>query len=581
MSHHRESIQSKLAVLYGHERAAELVGPLVARLDAFAAAHPPRPPLAPAERLTEDDVILITYGDQVCAEGEPPLHTLGHAIDDLFGGVVSGVHILPFYPYTSDDGFSVVDYTAVDPMLGSWEDLAPLRGRYRLMYDAVLNHISASSAWFKSFLLGEPEAEARFITLDPATDVSQVTRPRTHPLLTRFETADGDRWVWTTFSEDQIDINFANPEVLLAILDVVLFYVAQGADLLRLDAVGYIWKELGTRCIHLPQAHAIVQLLRSALDVAAPHVLLVTETNVPHADNISYFGDGTNEAQMVYQFPLAPLVLNAFQAGAATHLTRWASGLAAPTAQTTFFNFLASHDGIGVVPASGILSNDEVDALVLQALEHGGRVSYKTNPDGTQSPYELNITLFDMLSNPASADPYAIDRMVCANAIMLALQGVPGVYVHSLVGSHNNLLGLASTGRARTINREKWSYEALRQQLAEPGGRAATVLARMSRLIQARRHMRAFHPNSPQKVLAGDPAVFSLLRGGDDAAPLVLCLHNVSALPHELSLTAARLGFDDGASLVDMLGGAHYRPSGDGLLRITLAPYQVLWLGAE
>ncbi|HEU4323052.1 MAG TPA: alpha-amylase family glycosyl hydrolase [Roseiflexaceae bacterium] len=574
-----DRIHSHLAALYGEAQAAPLLEQLRVRLERFAREYPQlgqAPP--PAERLTEDDVVLITYGDQVAAPGEPPLRTLGDTLRTLFRDVAGAVHILPFYPFTSDDGFSVVDYTAVDPQLGDWEDVALLGRRYRLMFDAVVNHISASSAWFQAFLRGEPGAEARFITLPADTDVSLVTRPRTHPLLTRFDTPAGPRYVWTTFSTDQIDLNFANPDVLLAIVDVLLLYAARGAALIRLDAIGYLWKQIGTHSIHLEQAHRVVKLFRAALDIAAPGVLLITETNVPHVDNISYFGDGSDEAQLVYQFPLAPLVLHSFRSGSAHALSDWAADLQPPSDRTGFFNFLASHDGIGVVPASGILSPDDVAALVERTLQHGGRVSYKSNPDGSQSPYELNITLFDALSDPAAVDPHAVDRFAAAHAIVLALQGVPGIYVHSLIGSHNNHAGLAETGRARTINREKWRREELAARLADSDSHEAAVFARMERLIRARRAEPAFHPASPQRVLTAGDSVFALLRGAPERGEVVVCVHNVSDVPQTLALDGFALGLPPGARLRDLLGGPGATVDVHAVLSLTLAPYQTLWL---
>ncbi|WP_245863658.1 alpha-amylase family glycosyl hydrolase, partial [Candidatus Viridilinea mediisalina] len=344
-----DHIRSHLTALYGVGPGAESYARLAALLAAFALRYVPP---EPQPRLSEDAVLLITYGDQVHEPGCTPLQSLAALLDDSFQRVVSGVHILPFYPYTSDDGFSVVDYLAVDPALGSWDDLIPLRNHYRLMFDAVVNHISASSQWFQAFLQGVPGAESRFHVVDPATDLSGVTRPRTTPLLTPFETPTGTQHVWTTFSADQIDLNFANPELLLEMTAILLEYVNRGASLIRLDAIGYLWKRAGTSCIHLEETHRVVQFWRACLDAVAPHVLLITETNVPHADNISYFGDGSNEAQLVYQFPLAPLVLHAFAAGDAEPLTKWAQALAPPGPNTAFFNFLASHDGIGVVPAT-------------------------------------------------------------------------------------------------------------------------------------------------------------------------------------------------------------------------------------
>jgi len=570
MSDPRARIQALIDAIYGQPAGAAITPRLLAMLDAFVARHPPAPPRPPAERLTENDVILITYGDQVRQADRPPLQTLHETLDTTFAGIVSGVHILPFFPSTSDDGFSVVDYRAVDPALGTWADIERLGQRYRLMFDAVVNHISASSAWFRDVLAGVPGAEARFHILDPATDLRGVTRPRTTPLLTPFETPTGVRYVWTTFSADQIDLNFANPEVLLEMTDVLLAYVERGASLIRLDAIGYLWKEPGTACIHLPNTHRIVQLWRAVLDVAAPDVLLITETNVPHADNVSYFGDGSNEAQLVYQFPLAPLVLHAFASGDATRLSGWARDLAPPTPTTAFFNFLASHDGIGVVPATGILSQSEVQDLCARVERHGGRVSYKTNPDGSQSPYELNCTWFDALSDPASgeAPDRAIERFVASQAIMLALQGVPGIYVHSLVGSPNYQRGLEATGRFRTLNREKWTRADLEARLADPRRREGAVLRRMATLIRARRSERAFHPNGPQRVLDLHPAVFALERRTPEGDAAVLCLHNVSDARQRLLAPGA-----GGAR--DLLSGTRYASGTDV---VELAPYQAAWL---
>lgn len=570
MSDPRARIQALIDAIYGQPAGAAITPRLLAMLDAFVARHPPAPPRPPAERLTENDVILITYGDQVREADRPPLQTLHETLDTTFAGIVSGVHILPFFPSTSDDGFSVVDYRAVDPALGTWADIERLGQRYRLMFDAVVNHISASSAWFRDVLAGVPGAEARFHILDPATDLRGVTRPRTTPLLTPFETPTGVRYVWTTFSADQIDLNFANPEVLLEMTDVLLAYVERGASLIRLDAIGYLWKEPGTACIHLPNTHRIVQLWRAVLDVAAPDVLLITETNVPHADNVSYFGDGSNEAQLVYQFPLAPLVLHAFASGDATRLSGWARDLAPPTPTTAFFNFLASHDGIGVVPATGILSQSEVQDLCARVERHGGRVSYKTNPDGSQSPYELNCTWFDALSDPASgeAPDRAIERFVASQAIMLALQGVPGIYVHSLVGSPNYQRGLEATGRFRTLNREKWTRADLEARLADPRRREGAVLRRMATLIRARRGERAFHPNGPQRVLDLHPAVFALERRTPEGDAAVLCLHNVSDARQRLLAPGA-----EGAR--DLLSGTRYASGTDV---VELAPYQAAWL---
>jgi sucrose phosphorylase len=517
--------------------------------------------------LTERDAILITYGDQIQSPDEKPLRTLSKFSEKYLANSVSGIHILPFYPWTSDDGFSVVDYRQVDSNLGAWDDISAMRSHFRLMFDGVINHISAQSEWFQGFLRDDPKYRDYFITVDGAPNLSDVVRPRTLPLLTNFKTSSSEKRVWTTFSADQIDLNYKNPEVLLEILDILLMYTERGADFIRLDAIAYLWKESGTTCIHLPQAHHVIQFLRAAFDEVAPHVQLITETNVPHADNISYFGDGHNEAQLVYNFALPPLTLHTFHTGDARVLSAWAKTLELPSDKTTFFNFLASHDGIGVNPARGILSDAEIDSLVSKTLAHGGLISYKQNPDGTQSPYEMNINYFDALSNPNENESMDVQVkcFIAAQAIMLALLGVPGIYFHSLFGSRGWLAGVEQTQRNRTINREKCQRDELENQLADEDSLRYKVFSRYARLLQARSALPAFHPHGTQKILDMHSSVFAVERTSPDGTSRVLCLHNVSQ--HTVSFSTQ---FNSGIDL--------YTNQSLQISNITLEPYQILWV---
>jgi glucosylglycerate phosphorylase len=556
------AIYNHLRTLYGEAPGDEAFEKLRARLIAS--------PLRPGVRHSERDTILITYGDQLREPDRAPLRTLAEFCDQHLHGVVSGIHILPFYPYSSDDGFSVIDYTQVDPALGTWDDVARLGQNFRLMFDGVINHISAQSESFKAFLRDDPKYRDYFIVVESDPDLSQVVRPRTLPLLTEFTTPSGAKRVWTTFSADQIDLNYANPDVLLHIIDVLLFYVAHGAELIRLDAIAYLWKEIGTSCIHLPQTHRVIQLLRAILDEVAPHVLLITETNVPHRDNISYFGDGRNEAQLVYNFALPPLTLHTFRTGEATNLTRWAASLATPSDETTFFNFLASHDGIGLNPARGILRDDEIDALVDQVVAHGGRVSYKHNPDGSSSPYELNINYFDALSDPNSTEAISLqtDRFVAAHAIMFSLAGVPGIYFHSLFGSRGWPEGVMLTGQHRTINRQKLDRAEVERELIDPQTRRHQVFNRLKRLLHIRLASNAFQPQSRQQVMALSDHVFAVERAS--ATEQVLCLHNVTSGLQTIQLEHEWYTTTDLITAQALTGNT-----------LTLAPYQVRWLRGD
>ncbi|MGL4610276.1 MAG: sugar phosphorylase [Trueperaceae bacterium] len=491
------------------------------------------PPKQNTNVSSERDVVVIIYGDQISTEGETPLKTLHGFANKYLNKAVTGIHLLPFYPYTSDDGFSVVDYLVVDKNLGDWADVEAMSRNYKLMFDAVINHVSAKSEWFQSFLRDEAPYTDYFITENPGTDLSKVVRPRTSPLLTPFETPSGTKHVWTTFSADQIDINYENPKVLLEVIKMLLLYIEKGAEIIRLDAVTYLWKEVGTTCVHHPKTHRVLQLFRSIVEDVAPHVVLLTETNVPHEENMSYFGDGHNEARMVYNFALPPLTLYTFLKQDATALQSWVTSLKTPGDKTCFFNFLASHDGIGVRPIESILGKAGIDFLVESVQQHGGFISYKNNSDGSQSPYEMNIVYFDALNNPNVSESVEmqVKRFIAAHSIMFALAGMPGIYIHSLLGSRSYHDGVKQTGHNRSINREKFDLDGLEADLTDAQGLRRQVLDELTKLLEVRQCEKAFHPQTSQEVLTTQKEVFALRRG--DA---VYCLHNVSTQAQEVAL---------------------------------------------
>lgn len=510
----------------------------------------------------ESDVMLITYGDSIKGKNEAPLKVLNTFLNRYAQEILSAVHILPCFPYTSDDGFSVVDYWKINPELGDWDNIRNLSKNYDLMFDGVINHISQSSEWFQGYLNGDDKYRNFFTEMNLSRDYSSVTRPRALPLATKFETAHGTKYIWTTFSEDQIDLNYRCPEVLQKIVELLLFYTEQGATYIRLDAIGFMWKELDTSCIHLPQTHAIVQAMRAVLDAVAPHVKLITETNVPHRDNISYFGNGENEAHLVYQFPLPPLTLHTLQTGDSTKITDWMASLEPCTNATTFFNFLASHDGIGVRPVEGILTTNQVDHLIKVVQSNGGRVSYKNNSDGTQSPYELNINFFDAICDLDSDFTTNLNRFMAAQTLLISMAGVPGIYIHSLLGSRNDLKGLDSLGYNRAINREKLDVDALEEQLDDPSSHRSRVLNRFRSLLTIRRTESAFSPNASQRIVKTDSRLITLVR--DEKVLVVINISNETvALNTE-----------------EILYGVHHDLiSAQALSEIvTLNPYQVMWL---
>jgi len=567
-----ERRQALLRSLYGEMGAREIDR----KLSELIAGQPPASnPTPEASSLSERDALLITYADQLSEPGVAPLQTLSKFCRQHLSNVVSGVHILPFYPWTSDDGFSVKDYFAVAPEYGTWADIAGFRPQFDLMFDAVFNHMSAQGDWFQRFLNDEPEFRDFFVTVQGDPDLLEVVRPRALPLLSEFKSVRGMERVWTTFSADQVDVNPKNPRVLLALVQALLFYVTHGARFIRLDAIAYLWKEIGTPCIHLPQTHAVIQLMRAVLDEVAPHVQLITETNVPHVDNLSYFGDGTNEAQLVYNFALPPLVLHTLLRGDATYLTRWAATLKAPSDRTTFFNFLASHDGIGLNPARGILPGEEIDFLVERCLQHGGFINYKHNADGTTSPYEMNIVYFDAVNDPLTEEPpeVKINRFMVSQAIMLSLAGVPGIYFHSLFGSHNDREAALQTGINRRINRQKFACAELEQALEDSASLRAQVFTRFRALLQIRQQHPAFSPRADQVIPDFGPQVFAILRSSGSAG-WVLCLFNVTGTPVSLELDPNQ----QSAAWQDLLSAKSAVQTGNLQSLLTLSPYEVKWI---
>lgn len=441
-----------------------------------------------------DDVWMIAYADQFRAQGEPPLQTLRAALDHDFAGVVNGVHILPFFPWSSDDGFSVVDYEQVDPAYGDWSDVEAIGTQRPLMVDAVLNHMSTESAWFQDFLADKASHRDTFRTEDPETDTSAVVRARTHPLLTRFDTAAGPRWVWTTFSADQVDLDYGCPDVLLRMIEVILGYARRGATAIRLDAVGFCWKDAATPSIHLPQTHAIVQLIAECLDEVHPGTAVITETNVPHEENISYLGGDRREAQAVYQFPLAPLVAHAVRTGDVGSLVRWADRIDDVVgAGRSFLNFLASHDGIGLRPAEGLLDDEQIGELVAATRRAGGTTTDRLVAGGGTAPYELNVTWYELMAAGVDEDT-AIARHLASHAIMLALPGIAAIYAHSLVGSRNDVVAMSRSGIARRINRRRFDLAELRHRLARSSSIERRVLDGLRTHVEARRSSIAFHP---------------------------------------------------------------------------------------
>lgn len=530
------------------------------------------------ERWNQEDVVLISYADSLIdtEQMHPPLQVLRDFLQDYVKDAVNTVHLLPFFPFSSDDGFSVIDYVKVEPDFGDWPDIQAISSDYKLMVDLVINHISRESLWFTDYKADVAPFNQFFIEVDGREDVSLVMRPRNSPLLVPAYTHRGRKMVWATFSADQIDLNFENPAVLVKMIEVLMFYVKQKTHILRLDAIAFLWKKLGSNCIHLPETHEVVKLIRDVFELVNPKGMLLTETNVPHNENLSYFGQ-QDEAHLVYQFSLAPLVLHALYRGDGYYLTQWAQQLKPPAKGCNFVNFTASHDGIGLRPAEGILPQREVEDLIAGMHRQGGYISMRTRPDGSESPYEINIALFSAFRetcNSQGPDQWQVDRFICSQLIMLSLQGIPAVYIHSLLATENDQTGVERTGRTRSINRKKWEKTYLKALLDGQNTSNSQVLNRLIHVLKRRKKHKAFHPDTSQKVLDLGSSFFAIWRGLNELDFPLLAIFNLTSEVKELDIQH-ETGLDNASGWVDILDHQHYQPLNQTLV---LQPYQVLWL---
>ena len=522
---------------------------------------------------SEKDAWLISYGNSLISDKEAPLTVLKGFLDSQLTGVMNGIHILPFFPYSSDDGFSVINYSEVNDSLGGWPDIQAIAQDFRLMSDLVINHCSSRSLWFDNFKQQKSPGKDYFIEADPTTDTSEVVRPRTSSLLREVQTLDGKRHVWCTFSHDQIDLNFANTEVLCEFTKIIKQHMDYGVRIFRLDAVAFLWKEIGTNCIHLPQTHEMIRLLRVLIEHYCPDAILITETNVPNHENLSYFGNA-NEAHAIYNFSLPPLVLQALASGSCQHLKTWQMSMPPAQLGTFYFNFLASHDGIGLRPVEGLLSEQEIGALVNTMQQSGARISWRATSEGKDKPYEINISLYDAMERTHEGqDNYQLERFLCAHTIMLALEGIPGIYIHSLLGTQNDYHGVEASNHNRAINRHQWQIDALLDELQSEKSHHHHVFERMKKRLKIRIAQPAFHPNAVQFTLHINDEVFGFWRQSIDKKQSIFCLNNVSS--KELVIPLSSINLIGLQTWSDLISGECYSDIRED---ITLKPYQCLWL---
>jgi len=528
------------------------------------------------ERWNESHSVLITYADSIYKNGEATLITLRKLLSKHFGSLSKVVHILPFLKSTSDGGFAVSSYDSLEEKFGDWDDLKSISKNHDLMADLVLNHVSSSHPWVQQFIKSQEPGISNVFSPKQNLDWSNVVRPRSSSLFSQINTDDGPKQVWTTFGPDQIDLNWHNPKMTLEFLNLITTYLSNGIKWLRLDAVGFIWKESGTTCLHLPKAHSIVKLLRVLLNNLLDDGVLITETNVPQKENLSYLIPD-DEAHMAYNFPLPPLLLEAIITSRADILNSWIFDWPILPEDTTLFNFTASHDGVGLRALEGLMNEQRIKDLLINCEKRGGLVSHRRLSNGDDKPYELNISWWSAMEDSSrDAKRFQHERFILSQLLVMALKGVPAFYLPALLASENDIKSFSMTGQRRDLNREKFKSENLSAVLNNPESNANKNLKYLRNAMDVRSELKQFHPCSQMKCLSRGRSDIVVIKRGKGPES-VFAIHNMTEnkINYQLNDNDLPKIIDNDFNTHDFLTSTKYNCK-----NISLDPFQVIWLSA-
>ena len=524
---------------------------------------------------SENTILLITYADSISRGlSGKTLNDFGKFYKKYLEKFINSIHFLPFFPSSGDGGFSVKNHNDVDKAYGTWEDIESLSKKANIMTDLVLNHSSSKGDWYKNFLDDKDPGKNYFYVVDKNYDCSKVVRPRDHDLLTEIELQNKKKFLWCTFSHDQIDLNFKNPDVLLEFIKLILKLSSYGIKIFRLDAVAFIWKQPGTTCLNLSQTHEIIKLLRDIVDQLDKNLIIVTETNLPKQENLSYFGKN-DEAHWIYNFSLPPLIVNTFLFEDSVALTKWSMKMPPAQLGNAYLNFIASHDGIGMRPAEGVLSDKEIKKMLQRLKKNGSKFSMRKLSNNEEKVYEANISLFNALQFTDSdlKGKFALKRFIAAHCIILAIEGVPAFYFNSLFATKNDEETFANTGVKRNLNRYKWHYSTLVDLIKTNNTIEKNCYEIFKELISIRKIQPAFHPNATQFTLNLDKNIFAVWRQSRDRKQSIFALTNVSS--KTIKLNTNKINLIDDEQWFDLLS-QETKITDDQYIK--LMPFQSLWI---
>ena len=521
------------------------------------------------KNISEKTTLVICYGDSVYSEKNKSIRVFKNFFQKRLGKNFNIVHFLPFYPSSSDSGFAVKDHYKIDSKLGNWFDIKSFSKKSDIMADMVINHSSARGLWFKNFLKAKRPGKDYFLTIDSKFNTSKVVRPRDHKLLKKIDIFNKTDYLWRTFSPDQLDLNFKNPAVLLRFIKIMINLINHGVTIFRLDAIAYLWKESGTKCINLNKTHEIIKLLRVISGLLNTQTLIVTETNLPEKENLSYFGKN-DEANWIYNFSLPPLLIHAFLFENNSYLYNWSKKLPRSKNGNCYLNFIASHDGIGMRPTEGLLSSKALKDFLYRLKKNGSKFSYRKIQNKSKKIYEANITVFDALKKTNYDNgKFSFERYISAHSIMIAFEGVPAVYFNSIFGTSNDEAKFIITGNNRDVNRYKWNLKNISNKLNNKDSKEYYFYKKISNLLSIKKKQKAFHPNASRENINLGPKIFCFKRESINKKQTIICITNLSSKIQYLKLSKKFLKYKD------LLGSKIFFTIDK---RIKLDPCQTIWL---
>ena len=457
------------------------------------------------------------------------------------------IHVMPILacpPGASDGGYAVSDFRDIDPRAGTLKDLRQLAASLRkrdmlLTLDVVVNHTSDQHEWAQRARAGDQDYQAFYYLFDnrEIPDLFEETMPEIFP-----ETAPGNftwdptlgKWAMTVFNDYQWDLNYTNPRVLIEMVDIILFWANQGADVVRLDAVAFLWKKIGTQCQNEREAHLILQLMKDCCQVVAPGVLFIAEAIVAPLEIIKYFGEDAimaKECEIAYNATFMALLWDATATKNAKLLRRGIQNLPAKLDRATWLNYIRCHDDIGLgfddndIRASGYEPGPHRRFLVDWLTGNFAGSPARGRPFGVNpktGDARISGALASLVGLEAALEQQdwtaidrAIEQILLLHGLILSFGGIPLLYYGDEIGTFNDcsfMQDAAKAGDSRWIHRPRIDWERAERR-HDRGSIEQRLFDGLKKMIAVRKTIPAFADFNNRELLAPeDPRLFAFLR---------------------------------------------------------------------